>query len=188
MAAKFTIVRCLELPTPLAASTMYIRKVADNKPIEIYFSNSDGSEAFPTLTESYVAQMIAGVSPGGGSLYVVPDITARDALSLAGNAMVMVLDATGDTAVHSGAALYVYQFSTTTFLLIAKYESLDITWDKVTGRPVSTPAEIDDAVSKAHTHTNQMVLDQLGVNTGGQLTFDGATVGSGDVTVVTPEW
>lgn len=82
---------------------------------------------------------------------IVADIAARDALNTRDyNFMVLVLDATADATVDSGAALYVFQNSDNSFTKIAEYEGLDVTvtWDSISGKPSSTPADIDDAVTK----------------------------------------
>lgn len=46
---------------------------------------------------------------------------------------------------------------------IAEKESLDVTvtWDSITGKPSSTPAAIDQAVTDDHTHSNKAVIDEF---------------------------
>lgn len=51
----------------------------------------------------------------------------------------------------------------------------EVEWDCVKNRPASTVAEIDAAVLTA-THTNRAVLDKLGVDTDGHLTYNGSAV------------
>jgi hypothetical protein len=59
-------------------------------------------------------------------------------------------------------------------------------WDSILGKPSSTPAQIDDAVSKAHTHSNQAVLDRIGVTADGVLTVDGTVFAN--IVMVDGEW
>ena len=46
---------------------------------------------------------------------------------------------------------------------IAEAESIDVTvtWDSISGKPSSTPAAIDQAVTDDHTHSNKTVLDAI---------------------------
>lgn len=50
-----------------------------------------------------------------------------------------------------------------------------VDWANINDKPTSTVAEIDAAVATA-THTNRAVLDKLGVDGDGHLTYDGAAV------------
>ncbi len=60
----------------------------------------------------------------------------------------LVLDASGDSEVASGAALYYYKF--TEWQRIAEYDTLSFAaeWDTLIGKPISSPIAIDDAVLK----------------------------------------
>ena len=100
----------------------------------------------------------------------------------------MVLDATGDTSVTVGGAAYVLQATGTAqapaadFFKIYEFEALSenfvLNWSAIVGRPTSSAAAIDDAVSKAHTHANLVTLDGLDVNQDGDLTLNGVAVGT----------
>jgi hypothetical protein len=92
---------------------------------------------------------------------------------------VLVADATGDTTVTRGAALYYYGRTDRVWTKVAEYESMDVTtaWEAISGRPNATPAQLDAAVAATHTHSNRAVLDRLSANADGLL-FDGATVTS----------
>ena len=129
---------------------------------------ADANTTYATKAE------LAGVKTN----YVVADIDARDALDLAADRdgdTCWVVDATDDPTVTTGAALYVWDGAD--WVKVAEAESLDVavTWDNVGGRPTSSVAAIDDAVTKAHTHTNKTLLDLLGVEDG-ELTYDGVKV------------
>jgi hypothetical protein len=84
--------------------------------------------------------------------------------------LVWVTDASGDTTVTSGWAVYRKKVGTgidyTTLAgwqKVAEAESLDVvvSWDNIQGKPSSTPAEIDQAVADDHTHSNKAALDDL---------------------------
>jgi hypothetical protein len=54
--------------------------------------------------------------------------------------------------------------------------SLTLPWSQITGKPSSTPSQIDTAVSQSHTHSNKAVLDGFSVSNG-QLQWSGMKVG-----------
>ena len=111
---------------------------------------------------------------------VVADITARDLLATNDrNQLVLVLDATDDVTVASGAAMYAFRNSDNTWYKVTEYESLDVTvtWASITGKPSSSPTLIDEAVTQRHTHANKAQLDKIG-ESGGFMTYDGAVVAS----------
>lgn len=116
--------------------------------------------------------------------YVVADITERDALDAANEPFyVLVLDASADSTVSSGAATYVWKpakgGNTGAFHKISEQESMDVIvdWSNIQNKPNSTVAQIDQAVTDDHTHANKAVLDKLtyDANNGGLL-YDGAEV------------
>lgn len=115
---------------------------------------------------------------------IVPDIAARDALEndAETNLMVLVLDATADPTVDDGSALYAYEVGTNTWYKLAEYESMDVVlqWNDIQGRPSSSPDDIDQAVSDSHTHSDMTVLDGLGENAEGDLTYNN--------TVISTQW
>lgn len=76
-----------------------------------------------------------------------PDIAARDA-DTEPPIFALVLDASADPEVTSGAALYYYKL--TEWQRIAEYDSLSFAadWDSLTGKPISSPTDIDAAVTK----------------------------------------
>ena len=49
-------------------------------------------------------------------------------------------------------------------------------WDDLVNGPTSSAAQIDDAVSKAHSHANKAQLDKIGEDGNGNMTYDGAAV------------
>ncbi len=89
----------------------------------------------------------------------------------------LVQDASADPTVESGAALYAWNPATSAWLKVAEYESMDVelNWDAINGRPTSTPAQIDTAVSQAHTHANKSTLDKFSED-GGLVRFGGQPI------------
>ena len=143
--------------------------------VEIYVSDSTGSAAKRVLTDTDVQGLINASIGGITGLQVVADIPARNALNPTTNQIVLVLNATGDTTVSSGAATYVYQASTTSWSKISEAESLDLIlqWSNIQGRPSRSTSDIDAAVNNSHTHANKTQLDKIGENASGFLTYNG---------------
>lgn len=52
------------------------------------------------------------------------------------------------------------------------YLDLQLTWNNITGRPSSSPADIDDAVAKRHTHSNLTQLNKISEDANGFLTYN----------------
>jgi len=143
--------------------------------IEVYVSNNNGTALRRLLTDTDIQGLIdtsiAGIS---GEMPIVANIAARDALTLTKNTQVLVLDATGDSTVASGAATYLYRVSTTSWIKLSEAESMDLVlqWANIQGKPTSSAAAIDTAVANSHTHTNKTQLDKIGENGSGLLTYN----------------
>jgi hypothetical protein len=185
--AKISIERVIQLPQQLAPSTMYVVKGADSDIAELYFTSTNGQEIRHLVNKADINAMIASQISSFNNLLLTPNIASRNALELTKNTLVLVQDATGDPTVNSGAALYFFDAATSTFTKVSEYESLDVTlnWASIADRPESSVEDIDDAVAKAHSHSNSAVLDLLGQDEEGKLTFNGLPVGP---TVVVAEW
>jgi len=164
------------LPGTLAAHSIYlIAPPAKPNFIEIYVTDAS-AVAKRVIDETEVQALIDASISGLSLLTVVADITARDALGLATNGLVLVTDASADVTVAAGAATYIYDQAADTFTKIAEYESLDITldWGDIQNGPAAAVADIDDAVSKRHAHANKTQLDKIGEDGNGDFTYDGA--------------
>jgi N-acetylneuraminic acid mutarotase len=131
--------------------------------------------------------MVNTAVAGASNIFVVPDIAARDALAPTVVTQAIVVDATADTSVALGSATYVYDPVGDAWQKIAEHESMDVVlqWANIQGRPTSTAAEIDDAVSKRHSHANLTSLDKVGEDAGGLLQFNGDYV---DPALRVAEW
>ena len=175
---NLTIKRVTALPGTLDASCMYIVQSADAGLAEIVFTNNDGLSSRHVINKTEIASMISTAVSNFSNILMVADITARDAMTLDHNALVLVLDASADATVVSGAAMYFYDLDTTTWYKVSEFESMDvtITWDSIQGKPTSSVADIDDAVAKKHAHVNMTQLDKIGEDGNGELTYNGSGI------------
>lgn len=174
-----TISRVNALPGTLAAETIYLVKTGTELTLTV--TGATGAVVATTVSKADVNTAIStaiGSLDMSNSVEFAANIAARDAMTLTKSAFVYVADATGDATVTAGAAMYLYNLTDTTWHKVTEYESLDLvlSWDKVTGKPNSSVADIDDAVAKRHSHANKAVLDLLTAPSG-QLLYDGAPVG-----------
>lgn len=153
------------LPSTLEASTMYFVPGASSDLFELYVSDKTGSSVRRLPTSADIGNAINTALAGLSSVKVVADIAARDELAPTTVTQVMVLNATADTSVTSGTATYVFNPVDSSWTKISESESMDLVlqWDNVQGRPTSTVAAIDQAVSDSHTHTNKALLDTVEV-------------------------
>lgn len=167
--------RVTALPSQLEANSIYLVSIP-NKPdfMEIYATGNTADVVKRVLTEQDVQAMIDASLSGFNTIQIVNNITERDSLNPNRAIFVLVLDASGDPTVDSGSASYVYNPSTGQWVKIAEYESLDIvlSWDNIQGKPTSSPAEIDDAVAKRHTHANMTQLNKIGEDANGYLLYN----------------
>ncbi len=165
------------LPGTLEGHAVYlVAPAAKPDYVEMYVTSADGSTARRIINQDDIQAMIdaavAGVSTG---IEIVADIAARDALTPTNGKYVLVLDASGDPTVDSGAASYVWRTATSQWVKLTEYESMDmtITWSMIQGGPSSTPASIDAAVANSHTHANLTQLGKIDEDGNGDFTYDG---------------
>ena len=169
------------LPDALEADAFYF--VENGSYAESYITNSSGVArqiGNSLMINALVAEALAGWGGAGNQVIIVPDIAARDALVATAetNLMVLVVDATGDTTVGSGSALYALDFAAAAWYKLTEYESLDVVvdWSDIANGPTATAAQLDDAVDKAHSHDNTAQLNKIGEDGNGDLTYGGAGV------------
>lgn len=178
------------LPATLVPSAMYFIK-DDLHPdkFKLYLANSAGTAVKRLPTTEDIEQEIADAIATLNTIDFAADITERDAKNYTVNTLVYVQDASGDTSVDSGAAMYFYRESTDTYLKTFEGESMDLqlTWAALTGKPVSTPSEIDDAVDATHAHLNFPALNKIS-DTGGLFTYDGVVIDTRIGLGAPPEW
>lgn len=169
------------LPDPLEADAFYY--IENGTYAEAYITNSSGVARMvgnSSMINALIANELSNWTGASSQVIIVADIAARDdlAASAESNLMVLVLDASADATVDSGSALYAYSKSAATWYKVAEYESMDVVvaWDDISGRPTSSSAQIDDAVSKAHQHSNMAQLSKIGEDGSGNMTYDGSAV------------
>ena len=182
MAAQLKIRLVNNLPAIFEATTMYLLKSEENDLMEIYVSSMDGSSIRHIITKDDVALMISEALAGFNTAKVVQNITERDALNPTTITQVLVIDASDDPTVSGGSATYIFDNA---WYKISESESLDVVlqWANITDKPLSDVIDIDDAVSKRHSHLNKVTLDDLG-DVNGFLTYKGQFVSVVD----TPQW
>lgn len=154
------------LPGTLEANSFYY--VENGSFAESYLTNNAGvAKALgnTAMINSLIQAALNDYVSNANAIEIVTDIAARDALitSLDHNAMILVIDASADSTVDAGSALYAYSFDLDEIYKVAEYESMDVTiqWSSIQGKPASSAAAIDNSVSMAHTHANKAVLDAL---------------------------
>lgn len=170
------------LPETLEANSLYF--VLNGTVAEAYITNQAGvakSIGNTLFTNNLINEALSNWPGGGGSssLEVVDTYADLQALvaTLSSNTLILVIDASDDPSVDAGSAMYVYVHATESVIKIAEYESMDVVlqWASIQGGPTSSPAQIDDAVSKAHSHANKGVLDSLS-DDNGKLRYNGEPI------------
>lgn len=177
--ATFTTHKLTALPSPLVPNSIYFIAPAGAPAgyMEIYVVHDDGTTVRSTLTRGQVQAMIdaAVASASGGGTIIVDDVAARDALTPDNAQRVFVVDATADASVDAGGAEYMWREASNAWIKISETESQDLVlaWASLSGKPTSTPAQIDAAVSATHTHPNMTELGKIGQDGDGHLTYGG---------------
>lgn len=177
--ANLSVRAVTALPGTFQPHTLYLLKSAESPLLDIYLSNTDATDVRHIISKADISSLITTSLQSYSFIEVVADITARNALNPTKNISCFVINATGDGTVTAGSAWYVWNNGTTTWIKVSEFESLDLslTWASITGKPTSSTANIDDAVSKRHTHANSAVIDLLGVDGNGQLTYNSNNIG-----------
>ena len=190
MAIPFLIVRVDELPAFPVANAMYIvkDKTRPDKANVVFTGKTTQDSAslltFDDIDTIVVDKITEALQTNQGirvyqtyddMMGVVPEI----------NIFAYVRDNTGGPGDPAGPASYIYEKAQDTWIPIST-GSATVAWDSILGRPTATPSQIDQAVSMAHSHPNQAVLDKLSSNPEGLLTFDGQAVSN--VVLTTTDW
>ena len=96
------------VPTPVAPGVCYVTRNGVDDTSVLHFVSRDGGEIH-TVGHPSDSPLSA--------LHSVADILERDTLILHDDALVMVIDASGDPNITSGSAMYYYVHSTATYVL-----------------------------------------------------------------------
>lgn len=168
------------LPGTLEANSFYF--VLNSNYCESYLTNAAGeakSIGNSAMINALISAALSSLPTSGAPVLYAADIAARDALepSLTQAVFVLVTDASDDPTVTSGAAMYAWNVTGSTWIKVSEYESMDVevTWASITGKPTSTPTQIDAAVTNSHTHANKATLDKFS-ESGGLLRFNGSPI------------
>lgn len=180
--AQIKFHKVVSLPGSLENNSFYF--VQNGNYAEGYLTNSAGeakSIGNSTMITTIANALINDALASYNTMEIVVDIDARNTLASGSekNLMILVIDATDDPTVNSGSALYAYDHTEDEFHKLSEYESMDVsvTWDSISGKPSSTPAQIDSAIAKAHEHANKAVLDKFSEDGEGVL-YNGAAINS----------
>ena len=164
------------LPGTLEGHSIYlVAPAAKPNYVEMYVTNADATAVRRVITEQDVINLISASGSAGSSIQIVSDIAARNTLTPANGQLVYVLDATGDPTVASGAASYIWKASTSEWIKLTEFESMDVVvrWSNIQGAPTSSPSAIDAAVANSHTHANMTELNKIGEDSNGNFTYNG---------------
>ena len=179
MSQQFKIHRVTALPAQLEAYAVYLVASATNTNyVEMYVSDSTGSAARRIINEADIEALINSKLSNINEMIIVDNITARDSVDTSKVSYVYVKDATADSTVTNGGASYLYDKSTSTWVKVNEYESMDLVldWSKIENKPTSTVQAIDAAVANSHTHPNKTQLDKIGEDASGNFTYNGVAV------------
>ena len=174
--AVVQIFRETALPGTLQANSIYlVAPTAKPAYVELYVTGTSASTVKRIINSDDIQTMINTALAGFSQIQIVADIAARDAItSPITGAYVLVIDASADATVTAGAASYIH--NGTTWVKVTEYESMDLslTWAALQNKPSSAVADIDDAVSKRHTHANKTQLDKINEDGNGNFTYNDA--------------
>ena len=165
------------LPGSLQSDSWYL--VSNGNYAETYVTDNAGIAKMvgnSTMINNLISAQLTGLS----QTFIVVDIAARDALTatLNRNAVIQVINATGDVSVISGGATYLWDDANSVSVKISEFESMDVAlnWSNIIGKPTSAPGAIDAAVVNSHTHSNKSTVLDLLTESGGVLFFNGVEV------------
>lgn len=203
MATEYKMFKLTALPGTLQADSIYFTAGPNAGELNLTVTGTGGVIQRSVISHADVDAKIASAMAGNDSIKSVADIAARDALTLATSGMVLVLDASSEGDVIAGAALYFYTKSTDAFTKVSEFESLELDWAHLKDKPSSTVGDIDDAVSKKHSHTETIAdidavtaalignaadtLTDISEDGNGDLSFNGKSMGK-SYFEGTPEW
>lgn len=175
----FSFKRAISFPSDPAErikNCVYLVKETGKTSFDIYMVDAEGN-AFTHFNEKRFKTLFDHYSQTNKELFVVNNISERDAIDSEDNFLVFVLDTTDDPSIGGGEALYFYITSLSKFVCIyqSKYIQKELDWSKIINGPNSSADLIDAAVSKTHVHENKNVLNDLS-SQGDCLEFKGQPV------------
>lgn len=178
MPASFVIERVNALPSPLVSNTLYIERPIGSTEGILTFVGTDPSSVAKVFNRAESQIDIGTAIAEAKSVFVFDNFSAlQTAVKPKVNSVGYVKNAVDDPLVKTPSALYVYEVATGAWSLLPTGGAADsIDWNKIIGRPVSTVAAIDAAVTASHAHANKATLDALGIDGQNRLTLSGTPV------------
>jgi hypothetical protein len=176
------------LPQDLEPDSIYYVLLGNGLHVDTIVTDDagNGKSAGVALIDARVTTALEGLSIATAE--IVPDIEARDAFiaGLSANQLILVMDATDDAEVASGSALYIYEHGNAQnpgdgdVHRVPGFSGVNVSmaWANITGKPTSTPGQIDAAVAASHSHTNAAVLGKFS-EVSGSLLYDGSPIEGG---------
>ncbi len=150
----------------------YIPENIQNRGVANGYASLDGNGYVP----------VTQIPPSVRSVTVVQTIADRDAIQNKFDGLrVFVIDQYDDTGNHESIE-YIWSVNQSSWVRVTSTYSVELSWNNITGKPNSTPqqidtqvtrshthnsslTDIDDAVTKRHIHSNKQVLDQIPLHT-----------------------
>lgn len=189
-------------PTNPEANTIYFVKGTRDGFVDIMVVGADpatDTRVSQGINETRVDEMITAQLANFNTALIYDTIAERDAdtATHVADRMVFVRDASADPTVDSkldvdgnplpSAAFYIFKHDLAEYVKLVDWNDIDVVlkWDNIQGKPNSTPAQIDQAVTDSHTHANKTVLAGFSEDAG-QLVWNGAVVST--VVATPPEW
>lgn len=150
--ANLKLSKLTTLPGSLEANHIYLVKAGGSTYGDLIVADSAGN-GVEFVSDARINSLIMAASNPEVQLYA--DIAARDAATLTANSIVLVTDASADATVASGAAMYFYDNTGSTFTKVTEFESLDVVldWNNLINGPSSTAAQIDATVAQTSANT-----------------------------------
>ena len=155
MPATVSHAKVISLPGTAVSGRIYFLKDGAETYGDLYVGSTGGT-LVPFINEQRIIDVINTQGGAASEILIADDIAARDALVIPRNSIVVVIDASADPTVTSGAAQYLYRSVQDDFIKLGEFESLDVVidWSDIQNRPSSSVVQIDDAVTTAQAITD----------------------------------
>lgn len=170
--------RVNQLPATREPDTMYVVRPAGATEATLVFTGSDPTVEVGIIGRVAIESIVNDAVAGHTSVHFYATYADMAAGALAANGICYVADITGDPLGGNGVGVYLYDFDNARFVKFpgGGGGTTPLEWNGIVGRPNSTPAAIDDAVGKAHSHVNKPTLDLITENAQQKLMYRGKLV------------
>jgi hypothetical protein len=186
MPVEYKPFKVTALPATLEANAIYYSQGPQAGELRVTVTSDDGSVSRSVITYDEVDARIAAAVADGSTIKPTADIASRDLLELNDNGLILVLDATDDTSVTEGSALYFYTKSTDSYDKISEFESLELDWAHLKDKPVELVGDIDKVVGDLKGNSD-VLKDATKDATTGNFVYNSYELGK-QYFAATPEW